>query len=156
MSDSTSRYPSVEAFYDADERRRLSPELDYGVWWRATGVVHRLTWVEATGELVAVQLTPARSLPFSVLEDELEGLGLPRQFAERVELIVERSPDLTVGLFGVAVIGGEPGELTVLGVVHGREVVERLLDGWAEVCGEPDSVAWVVERVRRSGLEASA
>jgi hypothetical protein len=148
MSGTTSRYDSVEAFYDADDRRRWSGEVDFGVWWRAAGVVYRLTWVEATGELVAVQLTPPATIPFSVLEDELEGLGVPRDYAERVEL--------TVGLFGVAVVGGDPGELSVLGIVREREVVERLLDGWAETCGAPDSLGWVVERVRRYGVEAPA
>lgn|SRR5215471_6500651 len=136
MSDSTSRYPTVEAFYDADEARRRSPELDYGVWWRAAGVVYRVTWVEATGELVAVQLTPAHVEAFTVPDAALGELDL---FG-----------------FGVAVYGGEAGEVAVLGVVHGREVVERLLDGWAEVCGEEGSLAWVVERVRRAGLEAPA
>jgi hypothetical protein len=155
MSDSTSRYSSVEAFYQADERRRRSPELDFGVWWRAAGVVYRLTWVDATGELIAVQLTPARTIPFHVLEDELERVYLPRKWAERVELVAEQNPELVVGVFGVAVIGGEPDSVTVLGVVRERGVVERLLEGWGEVCGEPDSLAWVVERVRRSGLEAA-
>jgi hypothetical protein len=153
MSDPTSRYSSVEAFYAADERRRRSPELDFGVWWRAAGVVYRLTWVDATGELVAVQLTPARTVSFHVLEDELERVYLPREYAERVELVAET---MAAATFGVAVIGGDPGELTVLGVVRERAVVERLLEGWAEVCGEDNSLAWVVERVRRAGLEAPA
>jgi hypothetical protein len=142
-----SRYANVEAFYADDELRRRSPELDFGVWWRAAGVVYRLTWVEATGELVAVQLTPARAIPFHVLEDNLERVHVPREYAERLV-------DAAGLTFGVAVVGGEAESVTVLGVVQGRDAVERLLDGWADVCGAPDSVEWVVGRVNDAGLEA--
>jgi len=146
MSGSTSRYASVEAFYDADERRRRSPELDFGVWWRAGGAMFRLTWVDETGELIAVQFTPARWVG---LADELESVHVPRIYAERVELVAEQ----TGLIVGVALVGGTAESVTVLGVVRSRDVVERLLEGWAEVCGEPGSLEWVVERVHRSGLE---
>lgn len=53
-------FDSQEAFYAADERRRLSPEVDFGVWWRGPAAsVFRLTWVEETGEVIAVSLAPA-------------------------------------------------------------------------------------------------
>jgi hypothetical protein len=139
----TLNFPTVEAFYTADERRRRSPELDYGVWWRRRGVVYRLTWVEATGELIAVQLTPARAMPLSRLADQLEQVHVPREYAEPV-----------AGIFGVAVFGGEPETVTVIGTVRGRDVVERLLEGWAETCGEPESLAWVLERVNRDEAPA--
>lgn len=148
MSGTTSRYGSVESFYAADERRRRSPELDYGVWWRAAGALYRLTWVDDTGELIAVQLTPVRWVGVG---DELERVNVPRDYAERVELVGER----TGLIVGVAVIGGTPESVTVLGIVHGRDVVERLLEGWTEACGEPESLGWVVERVRRAGLEGT-
>lgn len=151
MGGTTSRYASVEAFYAADERRRRSPELDFGVGWRAADVVYRLTWVDATGELIAVQLTPAWSIQFHILEDELERVHVPRAYAERVELLAEQHPELIVAF---AVIGGEPASVILLGVIRERMSVERLLDGWAAVCGEPDSLAWVLERV--AGIEAPA
>src|SRR5215475_297665 len=90
MADATTSYASVEAFYTGDEQRRTSPELDFGVWWRHAGVVYRLTWVEATGELVAVQLSP----PVAV-----------RLAAPARELL---APDdgFVVGIFGIGVIGG--------------------------------------------------
>jgi hypothetical protein len=53
-------FADVEEFYSDDERRRRSPELDYGVWWRHRGILYRLTWVDATGELIAVQLSAPR------------------------------------------------------------------------------------------------
>ena len=50
-------FPNLEAFYADDERRRFSPEWDYGVWWN-DGVrrwpVYRLSWVIETGDLYAV------------------------------------------------------------------------------------------------------
>lgn len=128
-----STFASVEAFYAADDRRRRSSELDFGVWWRAGRTVYRLTWVEATGELIAVQLTLATVQPFSMPAGA---------FGEFI-----------LGGLGVAVIGGEAESVTVLGVVRGREVVERLLEGWADMCGERDSLAWVLERVQGAGLE---
>lgn len=54
------RFVSVEAFYLADERRRRSVEVDFGVHWRlAFGLPPwRASWIEDTGELVAVKLWP--------------------------------------------------------------------------------------------------
>jgi hypothetical protein len=118
-------YESVDAFYAADRRRATSPELDFGVWWRHAGVIYRLTWVDDTGELIAVQLTRPRVVPF----------GLPPE-------------GYTLGGLGVAVFGGEPQQVTVLATVEGRDQVEQLLDGWGGVCGGDDSLAWVLERIR--------
>lgn len=54
--ESNRRYVTVEDFYKEDPRRKLSDELDYGGWWRDRGSdrVHRVTLIEATGELIAV------------------------------------------------------------------------------------------------------
>jgi len=128
-----STFPTVEAFYADDERRRRSPELDYGVWWEHRGVRYRITWVDATGELIAVQLTPPRAIPMSVLRAELDAVHVPVGFAETVA--------------GLVIFGGDPETVTVIGIVRGRNLVEQLLDGWAEACGKPDSLAWVLERL---------
>jgi hypothetical protein len=37
MSLITRSYPSLDAFYDADRRRRRSRERDVGLIWRGTG-----------------------------------------------------------------------------------------------------------------------
>lgn len=126
-------FPSVEAFYDDDERRLLSPELDFGVWWRRHGVVYRLTWVDRTGELIAVQMSSPTVRPFAVPPG---------------------SNGATMGGLGVAVIGGDAGGVTVLGVVHDRDAVERLLEGWADYCGAEDSLVWVLRQIVDAGLEA--
>jgi hypothetical protein len=46
------RYPSLDAFYASDHRRRASRERDLGLFWRARGgATYRAAWVQATGEL---------------------------------------------------------------------------------------------------------
>ena len=45
-------YPSLDAFYDADRRRRYSRERDVGLVWRGTGgATFRAAWVQETGEV---------------------------------------------------------------------------------------------------------
>jgi hypothetical protein len=55
------RYDSLARFYNADERRVRSRELDVGLWWRdaADGPLHRAAWISDTGELYLVRLGPA-------------------------------------------------------------------------------------------------
>jgi len=52
------RYPSLGRFYDADEQRLRSREVDVGLWWRqdTDGPLHRAAWVLDTGELYLVRL----------------------------------------------------------------------------------------------------
>lgn len=55
------RYDSLEAFYAGDVRRVESVEVDFGVHWRPSHSAFqtwRVSWVEATGELYAVRLSP--------------------------------------------------------------------------------------------------
>ena len=49
-------YPSLEAFYAADERRRRSGEADFGIWWTdgAPWPRFRVSYVRATGEVYAL------------------------------------------------------------------------------------------------------
>jgi hypothetical protein len=53
------RFVSLEAFYSDDEKRRISPEWDYGVHWCVSVEQRwpqwRLSWVVATGDVYAVQ-----------------------------------------------------------------------------------------------------
>lgn len=46
-------WPDESAFHEADPRRRLSGDLDFGATWRAEGSndAHRLGWLRVTGEL---------------------------------------------------------------------------------------------------------
>jgi hypothetical protein len=118
-----SAFSSLDLFYELDERRRRSPELDFGVWWRWGNDHYRLTWVDATGELIAVRM------------------GAPR-FDRMIQVA-------THGFLAFDVAAsGEPMQVYVLAVISFRAQVEQLLDGWAEVCGEPGSMGWVAERLR--------
>ncbi|HEY7075531.1 MAG TPA: hypothetical protein VH418_09180, partial [Solirubrobacteraceae bacterium] len=52
MSLITRSYPSLDAFYDANRRRRRSRERDVGLIWRgAGGATFRAAWVQETGEV---------------------------------------------------------------------------------------------------------
>lgn len=45
-------YPSLEAFYAADRRRRHSRERDVGLFWRGRGAsTFRAAWIQETGEV---------------------------------------------------------------------------------------------------------
>ena len=45
-------YPTLEAFYIADHRRRHSRERDVGLMWRGrSGETFRAAWVQETGEV---------------------------------------------------------------------------------------------------------
>ncbi len=45
-------YPTLEAFYAADTRRRYSRERDVGRLWRDGGTAtYRAAWVQGTGEV---------------------------------------------------------------------------------------------------------
>ncbi len=56
----STRYPSLVAFYNAEELRLSSREQDVGLWWRdgEGGALHRAAWIEETGELYLVRLGP--------------------------------------------------------------------------------------------------
>jgi hypothetical protein len=109
----------IEEFYDGDERRRTSDELQFGQDWHDRhGRRYELNWIEATGELYVMQDDPPPmwSDPFGDV------------VAMRVD-----SDDLGV---------------RVLKLVHGRDQVLQLLSGWEDVMSSPDSVAWLIDRLR--------
>lgn len=43
------------------------------------------------------------------------------------------------------------GLVELLGVVHSREEIEAVLDGWEEACGSESSLRWVKLRLRKAG-----
>jgi hypothetical protein len=49
-------YPSLEAFYAGDGRRRTSRERDVGLFWRGRGgATYRAAWVQSTGEVYLLE-----------------------------------------------------------------------------------------------------
>jgi hypothetical protein len=59
---SASTHASMDDFVTSDARRLLSPEVDFGLYWRERepGATHRAAWIEETGELYAVKAGPER------------------------------------------------------------------------------------------------
>ena len=123
----------IEEFYDADPRRRSSIEVELGRDWRdADGVRYELSWVAATGELYAMRepVPSGWATPFG---------GIHVRHAHGAD---EQE------VAGMTVV--------VVATVEARDRVESLLTGWQEAMGEPDSVAWLVERLRSAGVLAPA
>jgi hypothetical protein len=125
----------IEEFYDADPRRRQSAEVEFGRDWSDdTGGRSEVSWVADTGELYLM------NEPIEPLYSD--GLG-------DVEVQHVKAEDMTV---------------EILTVVPTRDALDAMLDGWQDAMPEPNSVAWVRERVLHppaatgghSGAETSA
>jgi hypothetical protein len=119
----------IEDFYDEDERRRRSPELELGREWRDRhGVRYELNWVEDTGELYVMR----EPVPFETV-DPFGGIHV-------------------AGSRGVDQTEVEGMTVSVIGTVESREALEQAVQGWEKAMGGPDSVAWLVDRLREHGI----
>ncbi len=119
----------IEEFYDADERRRRSAELELGRDWHdRSGVRYELSWVEDTGELYVMR----EPVPTETL-DPFGGIHV-------------------AGSHGVDEAEVQGMSVAVVGSVQRREDLERAVVGWQEAMAEPDSVAWLVARLRAHGI----
>lgn len=115
----------IEEFYEGDDRRRASAEVEFGTeWLDQGGRRYELSWVEDTGELYVMRepAPPAWEDPFGGIYVKVDDAPV------------------------------EGMDVVVLGTVQGRDAVERLMEGWRSQVGNPDSVAWLVERLRGAGL----
>jgi len=109
---------NIEEFYDADERRRDSEELELGGEWHGPGPMpYTLSYVVDTGELYLMAAPEAEAIEdgfgdISVDDESVEGLT--------VEIIahVPSADDLHVAL-----------------------------DGWETEMGTPNSIEWLRARV---------
>jgi hypothetical protein len=110
---------NIEEFYDADERRRESQELELGNEWSdAAGHRFDLSYVLATGELYLMAAPDAESYedPFgdtAALPEPIEGLT--------VEIVA---------------------------VVPSVDDMHRTLQGWETAMTAPGSVDWLRSKVR--------
>jgi hypothetical protein len=113
----------IEQFYEADERRRRSEEIEIGTDWHdENDVRYELSWVADTGELY-VMCEP--NAPMS--EDLFGGIheaSLPTNA-------------VTVGL---------------VGWIPDRARVEQVLDGWQTAMTKPASVSWLADRLRQQSV----
>ncbi|HLI74832.1 MAG TPA: hypothetical protein VKU86_13215 [Acidimicrobiales bacterium] len=113
----------IEEFYEADERRRRSEEIELGTDWRdAQGVRYELSWVADTGELYVMREPTSR-----VVEDPFGDL---------------LAGSVSTGTLTVGVVGWIPD----------RDRLEQVLAGWEDVMERENSVAWVAERLRDAGV----
>ncbi len=116
----------IAEFYDADERRRESAEIELGTEWHdAKGVRYELNWVEDTGELYVMRepVAPAWEGPFGGIHTT----------------IGDRAP-----VTGMTVV--------VVGHIKTREELEDVLSGWQKAMAEPDSASWLANRLRERGV----
>lgn len=117
----------IEEFYEEDERRRASEEVEFGTEWHdASGSRYELSWVADTGELY-VMLEPAVALTEDPFGD----------------------------VFGTRVKAGEL-TVAVVGWVPEKERLEEILEGWQEAMVGPGSINWVSERLRANGVPQRA
>lgn len=114
---------NIEEFYDQDERRRHSQEIELGTEWddpNEPGVPYQIAWVQDTGEVYAKREPVA---PPGVLTDPFG--------------------DVFVTPGGV-----KPKAMTVeiLGHIPTRQQVEAAFEGWQEAMKTPGSLGWARER----------
>ena len=120
----------IEQFYDADPRRRPSTEVEFGTEWRdSLGVRYELNWIADTGELYTMR----EPVP-PEWEDPFGGIHV-------------RSGD-SAPTDGMTV--------SVIASVSTRERVEEVLRGWEKAIDEQNSISWLVDRLRGSGLAAAS
>lgn len=113
----------IEDFYEADPRRRSSPEIELGTEWRdRADVRYELSWVQDTGELYVMR----EPVP-AVWEDP---------FGDT--LVQEGSVDN----FTVAVVGH----------IATHDELEDVLSGWEGAMGEANGVEWMAARLRERGV----
>src|SRR5918911_644779 len=116
---------NIEDFYNGDERRRHSQEVELGDAWTDRDdpdAPYEISWVADTGEVYAM-----------------------REPRTAVNVITDPFGDMIV----------RPGEVRsramtveVLGRIATREELERAFKGWQEAMNEPGSVEWAKERAR--------
>jgi hypothetical protein len=117
----------IEEFYEADERRRRSEEVEIGTDWHDTaGTRYELSWVADTGELYIM------CEPNAAMTEDLFG-G------------IHESP-LPIASVTAAVVGW----------IADRAALEHVLEGWQTAMAEDNSVAWLTERLRQQSVPRQA
>jgi len=116
----------IEEFYDADARRRQSPEIELGTEWRdKSGVRYELNWVQDTGELYVMR-EPA-----------------PHEWGDLFGGIhVNTSDDAPTDGMTVGVVAH----------IATQSQLEDILSGWEQNMSNTDSAAWLEDRLRSAGV----
>jgi len=119
----------IEEFYDANPRRRPSPEVELGTEWRdALGVRYEVNWIADTGELYSMRepAPPEWEDPFGGLHVRTGDLA--------------KTDDMTVA---------------VVANIVTRERLEEILSGWQQAMDGPNSISWLIDRLRDSGTAST-
>jgi hypothetical protein len=110
----------IEEFYDQDERRRESQELELGGEWQDTAGHHfELNFVVDTGEVYLMAMPDAEAI-----EDPFGDIAVDQD--EPIE-------ELTV---------------EVIAVVPTVDELHEAISGWEQEMAKPNSVAWARDRLR--------
>ena len=116
----------LEGFYQQDERRRASEEIEYGRDWRDEhGNRYEISYVVDTSELYAMR-------------DPVGGLVPVSWFGDLFTTPVAENA-LTVA---------------VLATVEDPNALADALEGWPGAMAGPDGIGWLVQRLHRSGIRA--
>jgi hypothetical protein len=114
----------IKEFYDADQRRRDSAEIEYGRDWHdAAGARYEISWIEDTGELYAMR-------------EPVVGGAILDPFGDAY------SPW----------VSAESVTVRILAHVPDRRHVEEVLTGWEEAMPGSDSTRWVADRLVAAGI----
>jgi hypothetical protein len=123
----------IEEFYDQDERRRTSAEIEIGDGWTdAQGVTYELNWIQDTGELYLMCEAPPHEWA-----DPFGGIHVSRDAADDEKEI----EGMTVAL---------------LGTVATHDQLESVIAGWDDEMGRPNSLKWLGERLSKAGVAKPA
>ena len=118
---------NIEEFYEADERRRRSEEIELGTEWHdAAGRRYEVSWVADTGELYTM-FEPDE--PIS--EDPGGGLHMSKLPVESLRV-------------------------SVLGWIPERGRLDQIFAGWEDAMAQDDSIAWVHDRLRAAAVPGEA
>ena len=115
----------LEAFYEADERRRHSQELEFGRDWADESGRCEVSWVADTGELYLMR-EPAPNVVGDAFGD----------------MVVQHVSEHQLGV-------------EVLGVIAGVDAIEAVMSGWEQAMPRPDGISWLRERVANAGQHAN-
>jgi len=119
----------IGEFYDADDRRRPSAEIELGTEWRdAHNVRYELNWIEDTGEVYVM-----REPPPPAWEDP---------FGDIYVRTNDRAP-----ITGMTVV--------VIAHIDSHDKLEEVFGGWQQAMEGPDSVHWLADRLKASGVADS-
>lgn len=108
----------IEAFYEQNEARRESAEIEYGdEWTDAAGNRYELAWIEDTGELYLMVE------PDAVVTEDMFG-----------DFLVSDEP--------VAEL-----QVVVVATIRSEADLEDRLAGWESHMGDENSLTWLHERL---------